>query len=143
MSRSVAARPHGVCCARLCTPNPSTFAKRHRRRSQNEQRIGTLIPLTTKIPLHAWHGMHIMTEFFVELFASFPDLIVPVSDSNQGHVLVYTDASDSPDHSGMSIVIIDTKTNRKFIPECVNPRIPKPPSTKRGCNHKPPRTASN
>ena len=66
-------------------------------------------------------GMHIMTEFFVELFASFPDLIVPVGDSDEGHVLVYTDASDSPDHSGMGIVIIDTKTNRKFISECIVP----------------------
>ena len=46
-------------------------------------------------------GMHIMTEFFVELFASFPDLIVPVCDSDEGHVLVYTDASDSPDRSGI------------------------------------------
>jgi hypothetical protein len=63
--------------------------------------------------------MHIMTEFFVELFASFPDLIIPVGDSDEGHVLVYTDASDSPDHSGMGIVIIDTRTNRKFISECV------------------------
>ena len=66
-------------------------------------------------------GMHIMTEFFVELFASLPDLIVPVGDSDEGHVLVYTDASDSPDHSGMGIVIIDTKTNRKFISECIVP----------------------
>lgn len=62
-----------------------------------------------------------MTEFFAELFDSLPDLIILVCDIDKGHVLVYTDASDSPDHSGMGIVIIDMKTNRKFISECVVP----------------------
>jgi hypothetical protein len=46
---------------------------------------------------------------------------VRVGHHEEDHVLVYTDASDSPDHSGMGIVIIDKKNNTKYVSECIVP----------------------
>ena len=66
-------------------------------------------------------GLHLMVEFFEKLFDDFPDLHVRVGHHEEDHVLVYTDASDSPDHSGMGIVIIDKKNNTKYVSECIVP----------------------
>ena len=62
-----------------------------------------------------------MVEFFISFFRSPKPLELRVGQQEEGHVLVYTDASDSPEHSGMGIILFDTVTKEKFVAEAMVP----------------------